>query len=578
MVVANDQLTESRLQRLTATDAANGTHNRAHVESVIERRDDSTGIGLLPPLFAQLAASGAVVVWLALTMPSLLAAAYSALLLLVAAVTRVLTERRITSGATTERGGQTAIVVTSIIAFGVSGLLGQTIITPVAFILPAAVWLLAAVALGRPLADIGSVLAVAAGAGMTLLSLSGAAALDLERDALLMLGLVELAAIGAARWHGARSGALLLHVATTTAPDAHASGVQAILVQARADIVHSHDPVVLARIGVRAIADAFAPSYVSIVEIADGNLVVPLIEQARLSEELDLGRKLVGLTQRTMSVAEPFWMLIDGTRTDDTLTLRRMGIEGLLIVPLEHLGQPIGAFQIAWERLPGATALSETLTFATELGRCLTPDLAITRHIQQIERGYFDAIASLSATMDERDEYMRGHSRRVAKYAVWVADQLGLDEYQQRMLLHAAELHEIGRTNVSDELLSRAGALSDDEWETIRRIPVFSAEIVEPLSFYTDVRSVILYMNERWDGQGGPDGLAGQQIPRLARILAIVDAFDAMTSRRPYREPLAVRAALVQLWNERGSKFDPEIVELFVMHGWADPHGRSIIQ
>ncbi len=169
--------------------------------------------------------------------------------------------------------------------------------------------------------------------------------------------------------------------------------------------------------------------------------------------------------------------------------------------------------------------------------------------------------------MDDRDAFTRGHSRRVAKHALAIAEALNLDDDQQRKLLYAAELHDIGRIGVSDDILSKPGALTADERAQVRAYPRISADIVEPLSFFTDVREVVLHQNERWDGQGYPGKLSGMDIPLLSRILAVADAFDAMTSPRAYRSAMSAQMALTELWKARGTKYDPEIVEAFVMHG-----------
>ena len=212
-------------------------------------------------------------------------------------------------------------------------------------------------------------------------------------------------------------------------------------------------------------------------------------------------------------------------------------------------------------------ALSEALAFASEISAIITPDLAIARFASEIERGYFDAISSLAARVDDRDGFTRGHSHRVAKHALTIAEALDLEEAQQRMLLYAAELHDIGRIGVSDDILTKTGALSPSEWAEIRKYPMISADIVEPLSFFTDVREIVLHQNERWDGKGYPNRLAGMDIPLLSRVLAVADAYDAMTSPRAYRSAMSSQQALTELWKERGAKYDPEIVEAFVMSG-----------
>jgi HD-GYP domain-containing protein (c-di-GMP phosphodiesterase class II) len=297
-------------------------------------------------------------------------------------------------------------------------------------------------------------------------------------------------------------------------------------------------------------------------------MFVALSEVVNESSLSGLGRRLAGMTDSVLSKGSALWMLDDADDTF-TVTCRRMGIQAALIVPLEHLSHRIGAIQIAWTDALGPATLADALSFSSELARLVTPDLAIAQFSSEIERGYFDAIASLAARVDDRDAFTRGHSRRVAKHALTIAEVLNLDDDQQRKLLYAAELHDIGRIGVSEDILSKPGALTADEWAQVRSYPRISADIVEPLSFFTDVREVVLHQNERWDGTGYPDKLSGMEIPLLARILAVADAFDAMTSTRAYRSAMSPQMALTELWKARGAKYDPEVVEAFVMHGSA---------
>ena len=537
-------------------------------------------LGLMPPLIGQLIASVLVLAWIiVLRQPRL--ALLAALLMLYAAGARVYIESRIRAGAVSQHGAQTAIMLITLAVFAVIGAVGGSVASPVVVILPALVWVLSAIALRRGLADLGALIAIGGAAAVAFQGAFDAVNGLSDDEALLLVGITQLAAIGAARWHGARTGRLWRRMARAEHDAQTDVDLQHLLAAARAEISRSHDPSEIANAGVHALQQAFEPAFVAVAESAPGtSVVVSLVEASSLVDAVDFGRRLAGPTQRVLAgSAEPVWLLIDETHGNDALTLRRLGLDGLLIVPLYYFGANIGAIQVAWRDLPPPALLGEALAFTRELARWLAPSLAMTRHMLELEHGYFDAISSLSESIDNRDPHMRGHSRRVAKYAVWVADQLELGEYEQRKLLHAAELHDIGRAGVSDDILGKPGALTSAEWHAVHNIPIQSAEIVEPISFLTDLRSVILHMHERWDGSGRPAGLSGEEIPVLARILAVVDAFDAMTSVRPYRaEPMPVRDALVQLWNERGTKFDPQIVEAFVQRDWADASGRPIFR
>jgi hypothetical protein len=367
--------------------------------------------------------------------------------------------------------------------------------------------------------------------------------------------------------HGRQSGPKLLQKSFDDTPPDAVARVNDPISAVRSAIASQSDPTGIAKTAARALNERFEPGYVAIVEcVPHGNMFLPLAEVVGDANAVDLGRRLAGVTESAVSRGTPLWMMDDADDTF-TLTCRRLGIQAALIVPLEHLSHRIGAIQIAWLKPLGPVQLSEALAFANEIAAMITPDLAIARFASEIERGYFNAISSLAARVDDRDDFTRGHSRRVAKHALTIAESLDLDETQQRMLLYAAELHDIGRIGVSDHIFSKTEALSAEEWAQIRSYPLISADIVEPLSFFTDVREIVLHQNERWDGKGYPDRLASTDIPMLSRILAVADAFDAMTSPRAYRSAMSSQQALTELWKARGAKFDPEIVEAFVMSG-----------
>ena len=194
----------------------------------------------------------------------------------------------------------------------------------------------------------------------------------------------------------------------------------------------------------------------------------------------------------------------------------------------------------------------------------IVPDLAVATIAGEIERGYVSALATVSAALDRRELHTEGHCNRVARLALEIAELVGISDHEQRQLVYAAEMHDLGRVSVSPKILAKPAALTDDEWSQVKMIPMVGADIVEPVSFYSDVGTAIRHMRERWDGRGYPSGHSGSKIPMLSRILAVAEAFDAMKSSRPYRPGMSEPEALKQLWLERGKSFDPDIVEAFV--------------
>lgn len=524
---------------------------------------------LRPALLASLptwAVLAALAGWVAFSSPFGDAIVPTIALLLAAGVLRLVLELRIARGVTGRAIGLTIAGFAFLVAAGFAGLAGATPISPVILVLPAVVWGIATVAPREWLARLSAAGAVGFTAGIAAFGASRFSELPTTTEGSLVLGTATAAAIVAAMIHGRRVGPSLTHVPDTDAAGAVSAAGHPLEAVRRA-IAAQTDPTGIATTAARAINQRFEPSYVAVIEhVPQGNLYLPLAEVINDAGTIDLGRKLAGVTESALSRRTPIWMLDDADDTF-TVTCRRLGITGALIVPLEHLSHRVGAIQIAWTLPVGPLALSDALSYATDLGTIITPDLAIAQFATAIERGYFNAISSLAARVDDREDFTRGHSRRVAKHALTIAEALDLENDQQRKLLYAAELHDIGRIGVSEGILSKPGTLSAQEWAEIRSYPRISADIIEPLSFFTDVSEIILHQNERWDGKGYPDRLAGAQIPLLSRILAVADAFDAMTSPRPYRSAMTAQEALTELWKARGTKYDPDVVETLVMSG-----------
>jgi putative nucleotidyltransferase with HDIG domain len=178
-----------------------------------------------------------------------------------------------------------------------------------------------------------------------------------------------------------------------------------------------------------------------------------------------------------------------------------------------------------------------------------------------LQKSFLRTLQSLAASLEARDEYTRGHSERVMKVALMIAEELGVPSESMEVLRSAAELHDIGKIGVPDAILRKAGKLTAEEWETMRRHPIVSEEICRPLGLPDEVLFLIKHHHERIDGKGYPAGLPPEQQPLLQRILVVADSFDAMRSRRPYRDVMSEEELLSELNRSAGRTMDPTVVE-----------------
>ena len=173
-------------------------------------------------------------------------------------------------------------------------------------------------------------------------------------------------------------------------------------------------------------------------------------------------------------------------------------------------------------------------------------------------------VKGVIATLELKDPYTRGHSERVAKYALMFANEIGkFSSEEQKSFYYACLLHDIGKVNIPDQILMKPGKLTNEEFEIIKTHPVVGAEAVKNVEGIKNSIYVIRSHHERWDGKGYPDQLKGEEIPLLARVSAIADAFDAMTSSRSYRDAMPFEEAYNRIIKGQGSQFDPMLVEKF---------------
>ncbi len=198
--------------------------------------------------------------------------------------------------------------------------------------------------------------------------------------------------------------------------------------------------------------------------------------------------------------------------------------------------------------------------------------------LDELDQLNVGTIRALASAIDAKSHWTAGHSDRVTRFSVELGQALGLDEEELEILERGAILHDVGKIAVPLSVLDKPGPLDDEEWESMRSHPVHGVRIVRSIPQYAPLLPIIGQHHERWDGSGYPDGLSGEDIDFKARIVAVADTFDAMTSDRPYRDGLPLAKALSIIEEERGSAFAPRIADAFLrLHEGKTPAGDAAV-
>jgi HD-GYP domain-containing protein (c-di-GMP phosphodiesterase class II) len=196
---------------------------------------------------------------------------------------------------------------------------------------------------------------------------------------------------------------------------------------------------------------------------------------------------------------------------------------------------------------------------------------SIEKAVEQLKKAahenhllFINSVRMLAAAIDAKDPYTRGHSERVARYSVAIGKNLSLTERDMRNLRVSALLHDVGKIGIDDRILRKPGALSEEEFEVMKQHPAKGAAIMSGVAQLIDVIPGMKYHHEKWGGGGYPDGLEAEQIPMQARIVAIADTFDAMTTNRPYQKAMELNYVVEKIKSFAGTRFDPRVVDAFV--------------
>ena len=183
---------------------------------------------------------------------------------------------------------------------------------------------------------------------------------------------------------------------------------------------------------------------------------------------------------------------------------------------------------------------------------------------EELERAYLDTIGILRQTVEAKDPYTRGHSDRVSEYSVLIGKKLGLDEKTLHILKIGGLFHDIGKIGIPDSILLKESKLSDEEYSQIKNHPMIGVHMLGNAAIFTDILPIVKHHHERYDGRGYPSQLVGEDIPYVARIAAVADTFDAMTSKRSYRDSLPIDVVRAEIERCSGTQFDPNIAKVFL--------------
>ncbi|MFQ5956372.1 MAG: HD domain-containing phosphohydrolase [Candidatus Brocadiales bacterium] len=237
-------------------------------------------------------------------------------------------------------------------------------------------------------------------------------------------------------------------------------------------------------------------------------------------------------------------------------------------VPLISRGKPVGVLSLASHRVGGFTP--NHLKMAEKLSTQVSIALGNIEAYSNVKELYVSSTEALSSALAEKDAFTKGHSLRVSKLATKVGRTLKLDPYRLNNLMLAALLHDIGKIGIPDNILNKRSELSDKEYSVLKSHPQKSVNILEPIEHLRDILNDVLHHHESYDGSGYPNGFRGNDIPLGARIIKLCDAYDAMTTQRPYRDAMSSKQALKEIKKFSGRQFDPEISGVFLSMLTAD--------
>lgn len=239
-----------------------------------------------------------------------------------------------------------------------------------------------------------------------------------------------------------------------------------------------------------------------------------------------------------------------------------MSVEKVRVLPIPEAGAEPSAGGEE-ERLR-----TQLLAFARDINRLYHEERERSRQLEdaldELRESVLAGVQTLAFVAETKDAYTKGHLDRTHDYAIALAERIDPAMAADPILRYGFLLHDIGKVGIPSHILSKAGPLTREEWELMRSHPLLGGHILTPMKFLASAIPIVEAHHERWDGSGYPRGLRGEEIPLAARVFAIADTLDAMTSDRPYRHALSFEESVEEIGRHAGTQFDPEVVRAFV--------------
>jgi len=286
-------------------------------------------------------------------------------------------------------------------------------------------------------------------------------------------------------------------------------------------------------------------------------VIAGLGEEAKTKMTLKVGEGIAGYIALT-GKAE----ILNDVSADLRFLAGTRKVSSMMCAPLRIKDNVIGVINLSSEEPANYTA--EDLKLLSALTLQAAAAIENARLFDNLKDSFLTAVYTLAETIEKRDPYTGGHTKRVMEYSLAIGHFFDLSDQEMERLKLAAVLHDVGKIGVRDNILLKNGKLNDEEYSEMKRHTIYGGEVLKYIKYFKDIIPGVMHHHERYDGKGYPEGLKGDQIDVIARIISVGDTFDAMTSDRPYRKALSKEVACAEIAKYSGTQFDPEVVKAFL--------------